>query len=71
MTVYPGLVPTGQQRPQAFMAMPGPYSSPGFLPDQQQQQPLNHQALPLPHQTGTPGSARVGTSNRWLTPSTP
>jgi hypothetical protein len=38
MTVYPGPVPTGQQRPQAFMATPGPYPSPGFLLGQQQQQ---------------------------------
>jgi hypothetical protein len=27
MIVYPGPVPTGQQRPQAFMATPGPYPS--------------------------------------------
>jgi hypothetical protein len=49
----PGLVPTGQQRPQAFMATPGPYLLPGFLPDeqQQQQQPLYQQAAPAP----TPG----------------
>jgi hypothetical protein len=37
MTIYPGPVPTGQQRPHAFMATPGPYLSSGFLPDQQQQ----------------------------------
>jgi hypothetical protein len=37
MTVYPGPVPTGQQRPQAFMATLSPYLSPGFLPGQQQQ----------------------------------
>jgi hypothetical protein len=37
MTIYPGPVPTGQQRPQAFMATPGPYLSSGFLPGQQQQ----------------------------------
>jgi hypothetical protein len=48
MTVYPGPVPTGQQRPHAFMATPGPYLSPGFLPDQQQQQPLYQQAAPAP-----------------------
>jgi hypothetical protein len=46
MTVYPGPVPTGQQRLQAFMATPGPYSSPGFLPGQQQ--PLYQQAAPAP-----------------------
>jgi hypothetical protein len=34
MIVYPGLVPTGQQHPQAFMATPRPYLSPGFLPGQ-------------------------------------
>jgi hypothetical protein len=44
MTVYPGLVPTGQQRPPAFMATPGPYPSPGFLPGQQQYQ----KATPTP-----------------------
>jgi hypothetical protein len=48
MTVYPGPVPTGQQRPQAFMATPGPYPSPGFLPSQQQQQSLYQQAAPAP-----------------------
>jgi hypothetical protein len=32
MTVYPGSVPAGQQRPQAFMATPDLYPSPGFLP---------------------------------------
>jgi hypothetical protein len=32
MTVYPGLVPAGQQRLQAFMATPDLYPSPGFLP---------------------------------------
>jgi hypothetical protein len=34
MAVYLGPVPTGQQRPQAFMATPRPYPSPGFLPSQ-------------------------------------
>jgi hypothetical protein len=49
MTVYPGPVPTGQQRPQAFMTTSGPYPSPGFLPGQQQQrQPLYQQAAPAP-----------------------
>jgi hypothetical protein len=49
MTVYPGSVPTGQQRPQAFMTTSGPYPSPGFLPGQQQQrQPLYQQAAPAP-----------------------
>jgi hypothetical protein len=38
MTIYPGPVPRGQQRPQTFMATPGPYLSLGFLPGQQQQQ---------------------------------
>jgi hypothetical protein len=47
MTVYPGPVPTGQQRPQAFMATLGPYPSPGFIPDQQQQ-PLYQQAALAP-----------------------
>jgi hypothetical protein len=35
MTVCPGPVPTGQQHPHAFMATPGPYPSPEFLPGQQ------------------------------------
>jgi hypothetical protein len=48
MTVYPSPVPIGQQRPPAFMATPGPYSSPGFLPGQQQQQSLYQQAAPAP-----------------------
>jgi hypothetical protein len=48
MTVYPGPVPAGQQRPQAFMATPGPYPSPRFLPGQQQQQPLYQQTAPTP-----------------------
>jgi hypothetical protein len=46
MPVYPGPVPTGQQCPQAFMATPGLYTSPGFLPEQQQQQSLYQQATP-------------------------
>jgi hypothetical protein len=46
MTVYPGSVSIGQQRPQTFMATPGPYLSPGFLPIQQQQ--LYQQAAPAP-----------------------
>jgi hypothetical protein len=33
MTVHPGPVPTGQQHPQAFMATPGLYTTPGFHPD--------------------------------------
>jgi hypothetical protein len=36
MTIYPGHVPAGQQRLQAFMATLGLYSSAGFLPGQQQ-----------------------------------
>jgi hypothetical protein len=48
MTIYPGPVPTGQQRPQVFMTTPGPYPSPGFLPNHQQQQPLYQQAAPTP-----------------------
>jgi hypothetical protein len=35
MTVYPGPVLAGQQRPQAFMAMSGLYTTPGFLPGPQ------------------------------------
>jgi hypothetical protein len=33
--IYPCLVPTGQQRPQAFLAAPGRYTPPGFMPGQQ------------------------------------
>jgi hypothetical protein len=40
MSVYPSSVPTVQQRPQAFMAMPDPYLSSRFLLGQQQQQLL-------------------------------
>jgi hypothetical protein len=31
MTMYPGPMPVGQQRPQAFVATPGLYVSPGLL----------------------------------------
>jgi hypothetical protein len=49
MTMYPGPMPTGQQRPQAFVAMPGLYASPGPMSEpQQQQQPLYQQATPGP-----------------------
>jgi uncharacterized membrane protein YgcG len=37
MTMYPGPVPVGQQRPQAFVATPGLYASPGLLSGPQQQ----------------------------------
>jgi hypothetical protein len=47
MTVYPGPVPTGQQRLQAFMTTSSPYLSPGFLPGQQRQ-PLYQQTTPSP-----------------------
>jgi hypothetical protein len=41
MTMYPGLVPAGQQHPQTFVATPDLYASPGPLSGpQQQQQPL-------------------------------
>jgi hypothetical protein len=43
MTIYPGLVPAGQQCPQAFMATPGLYVSPNPL-SEPQQQPLYQQA---------------------------
>jgi hypothetical protein len=48
MTMYPGPVPAGQQRLQAFMAIPGLYASPDLLsgPQQQQQPPLYQQAAP-------------------------
>jgi hypothetical protein len=36
MTIYPGPVPAGQQRLQAFMATLGLYLSSGFLLGQQQ-----------------------------------
>jgi hypothetical protein len=50
MTMYPGPVPAGQQRPQAFVATPGLYASPGLLsgPQHQQQQPLYQQAALAP-----------------------
>jgi hypothetical protein len=38
MTMYPGPVPAGQQRPQAFVATLGLYSSPGLLSGPQPQQ---------------------------------
>jgi hypothetical protein len=46
MTMYPGPMPAGQQRSQAFMATPGLYASPDLLSGPQQQQPLYHQAAP-------------------------
>jgi hypothetical protein len=47
MTMYPGPVPTRQQCPQAFVATPGLYASPGPLSGpQQQQQPLYQQVAP-------------------------
>jgi hypothetical protein len=47
--MYPVPVPTGQQRPQAFVATLGLYASPGLLSGpQQQQQPLYQQAAPAP-----------------------
>jgi uncharacterized membrane protein YgcG len=39
IAMYPGPVPMGQQRPQAFLATPGHYMPPGFM-SRQQQQPL-------------------------------
>jgi hypothetical protein len=36
VAMYSGPTPTGQQRPQAFMATTGPYTPPGFVPGQQQ-----------------------------------
>jgi hypothetical protein len=50
MTMYPGPVPAGQQRPHAFVATPGLYASLSLLsgPQPQQQQPLYQQAAPAP-----------------------
>jgi hypothetical protein len=48
MTMYPGPVPAGQQRPQAFVATLGLYASPGPLSVPQQQQLLYQQAAPAP-----------------------
>jgi hypothetical protein len=45
MTMYSGPVPTGQQRPQAFVATPGLYASPTPLSGPQQQ-PLYQQVTP-------------------------
>jgi hypothetical protein len=39
IAIYTGPVPTGQQLPQAFLAVPGHYTPLGFMP-RQQQQPL-------------------------------
>jgi hypothetical protein len=47
MIMYPGLVPVGQQRPQAFVATPGLYASPNLLFGPQPQ-PLYQQAAPAP-----------------------
>jgi hypothetical protein len=46
MTMYPGPVPAGQQRPQAFVATPDLYVSPGLLFGSQQ--PLYQHATPAP-----------------------
>jgi hypothetical protein len=48
--MYSGPVPTGQQRPHAFVATPGLYASPSLLsgPHPQPQQPLYQQASPDP-----------------------
>jgi hypothetical protein len=45
IAMYPGPVPTSQQRPQAFMATMGSYTPLGFVPGQQQ---LYQQAPPTP-----------------------
>jgi hypothetical protein len=49
--MYPGPSPTGQQRPQAFMAMTGPYTLPGFVPEPQQ---LYQHAPPTPPPSWAP-----------------
>jgi hypothetical protein len=46
LTMYPGPVPVGQQRPQAFVATPSLYASPDLLFGSQQQQPQYQQAAP-------------------------
>jgi hypothetical protein len=48
MTIYPGPVPAGQQRPQTFVVTPGLYASPSLLSGPQPQQPLYQQAAPAP-----------------------
>jgi hypothetical protein len=65
MTIYPGPVPTGQQRLHAFMATSCPASSSRSNSRSTSRPP------PLPHQAETLGSTWVGTNNRWPTPSTP
>jgi hypothetical protein len=45
MTMYPGLMPAGQQCAHAFVATPGLYAFPGLLSGPQQQ-PLYQQATP-------------------------
>jgi hypothetical protein len=47
MTMYPGPMPAGQQRPQAFVATPGLYASFGLL-SRPHQQPLYQQTTPAP-----------------------
>jgi hypothetical protein len=44
--MYPGPVPTGQQRPQAFLTAPGHNTPPRFMPGQQQ--PLYQHAALVP-----------------------
>jgi hypothetical protein len=46
ITMYPGPSPIGQQRPQAVMAMTGPYTLPSFIPEPQQVYQQAPHALP-------------------------
>jgi hypothetical protein len=48
MTIYPSPVPSGQQRPQTFVATPSLYTPPGLLSGPQQQRPLYQQATLAP-----------------------
>jgi hypothetical protein len=56
IAMYTGPVPMGQQCLQAFLAVPGHYTPPGFMPGQQQQ-PLYQHATPILLQAGHPGMA--------------
>jgi hypothetical protein len=67
MIMYPGPVPVGQQRPQAFVTTPGLYASLALLSGPQQ--PLYQQAAPTPGWNPCLGAG--WDSSRWPTPSAP
>jgi hypothetical protein len=70
MTIYPARCPQ-----DSSVRMPSwPHRAPiyhlGSYPTSSSSR-FTSRPLPFPHQAGTPGSARAGTSNRWPTHSTP